>query len=137
MQAKVFCKTVAKGRQAFYLNANGKDYFLFEQDLFIFLWHTAWYSLKNGVYYVYCNFNDWERPLFWKKSGFNISLFGSCNHNTQKIYIAILWWTGHRLSLRDHRHCDHSEWIPFVLWCSKWMWVGRMRFEFPGKCSLP
>ena len=32
MQAKVFCKTVAKGRQAFYLNANGKDYFLFEQD---------------------------------------------------------------------------------------------------------
>jgi hypothetical protein len=32
MQAKVYCKTVAKGRQAFYLNANGKDYFLFEQD---------------------------------------------------------------------------------------------------------
>ena len=32
MQAKVYCKTVAKGRQAFYINASGKDYFLFEQD---------------------------------------------------------------------------------------------------------
>ena len=32
MKAKVFCKTVAKGRQAFYVNANGKEYFLFEQD---------------------------------------------------------------------------------------------------------
>ena len=32
MQAKVYCKTVAKGRQAFYINANGKEYFLFEQD---------------------------------------------------------------------------------------------------------
>ncbi len=32
MQAKVYCKTVAKGRQAFYVNANGKEYFLFEQD---------------------------------------------------------------------------------------------------------
>ena len=32
MQAKVYCRTVAKGRQAFYVNVNGKDYFLFEQD---------------------------------------------------------------------------------------------------------
>ena len=32
MQAKVYCKTVAKGIQAFYVNANGKEYFLFEQD---------------------------------------------------------------------------------------------------------
>ena len=32
MQTKVYCRTVAKGRQAFYVNANGKEYFLFEQD---------------------------------------------------------------------------------------------------------
>ena len=32
MQTKVYCRTVAKGRQAFYVNANGKEYFLFSQD---------------------------------------------------------------------------------------------------------
>ena len=28
---KVFCKTVAKGTQAFYVQVNGKNYYLFEQ----------------------------------------------------------------------------------------------------------
>ena len=32
MKPKIYCRTVAKGRQAFYVNVNGKDYFLFEQD---------------------------------------------------------------------------------------------------------
>ncbi len=32
MNAKIYCKTVTKGRQAFYVNTNGKNYFLFEQD---------------------------------------------------------------------------------------------------------
>ena len=32
MKAKVFCKTVDKGVQAFYVKVDGKDYFLFRQD---------------------------------------------------------------------------------------------------------
>lgn len=32
MKAKIYCKTIAKGRQAFYVELDGKDYFLFEQD---------------------------------------------------------------------------------------------------------
>lgn len=32
MKAKVFCKTVAKGQQAFYVMVNGKRYFLFQQN---------------------------------------------------------------------------------------------------------
>ena len=32
MANKIYCRTVAKGRQAFYLEANSKEYFLFEQD---------------------------------------------------------------------------------------------------------
>ena len=32
MKAKIYCKTVAKGRQAFYVEVDGKDYFLFEQN---------------------------------------------------------------------------------------------------------
>ena len=32
MKAKVFCVTVAKGQQAFYVTVNGKKYFLFQQN---------------------------------------------------------------------------------------------------------
>lgn len=32
MQATVFCKTVAKGTQAYFVKADGKEYFLFHQD---------------------------------------------------------------------------------------------------------
>ena len=32
MQAKVTCKTTAKDTQTFYVNVNGKEYFLFEQE---------------------------------------------------------------------------------------------------------
>lgn len=32
MKAKIFCKTVAKGQQAFYLTVNGSRYFLFQQN---------------------------------------------------------------------------------------------------------
>lgn len=32
MQAKIFCKTVAKGKQSFYMTVNGQKYFLFTQD---------------------------------------------------------------------------------------------------------
>ena len=32
MKAKVFCETVAKGQQAFYVMVNGKRYFLFQQN---------------------------------------------------------------------------------------------------------
>lgn len=32
MQTKIFCKTVAKGKQAFYVTANGETYYLFTQD---------------------------------------------------------------------------------------------------------
>ena len=31
MKAKVFCVTVAKGQQAFYVTVNGRKYFLFQQ----------------------------------------------------------------------------------------------------------
>ena len=31
MKAKVFCKTVDKGVQAFYVKVDGKDYFLFRR----------------------------------------------------------------------------------------------------------
>lgn len=32
MQAKIYCRTVAKGKQSFYVMVNGKRYFLFTQD---------------------------------------------------------------------------------------------------------
>ena len=32
MQAKIFCKTIAKGKQSFYVTVNEKRYFLFTQD---------------------------------------------------------------------------------------------------------
>lgn len=32
MQAKIFCKTVAKGKQSFYVTVEGRRYFLFTQD---------------------------------------------------------------------------------------------------------
>ena len=32
MQTKIYCKTLRRGRQAFYANVNGKEYFMFEQD---------------------------------------------------------------------------------------------------------
>lgn len=32
MQAKIFCRTVAKGKQSFYMTVNGQKYFLFTQD---------------------------------------------------------------------------------------------------------
>lgn len=32
MQAKIYCRTVAKGKQSFYVTVNGKRYFLFMQD---------------------------------------------------------------------------------------------------------
>lgn len=32
MQAKIFCKTVAKGKQSFYVTVEGKRYYLFTQD---------------------------------------------------------------------------------------------------------
>lgn len=32
MQAKVFCKTVAKGTQSYFVNVEGKNYFLFSQN---------------------------------------------------------------------------------------------------------
>lgn len=32
MQAKIFCRTVAKGKQSFYVTVNGDKYFLFTQD---------------------------------------------------------------------------------------------------------
>ncbi len=32
MQAKIFCRTVAKGKQSFYMTVNGQNYFLFTQD---------------------------------------------------------------------------------------------------------
>ena len=31
MQAKIFCKTVAKGKQSFYVAVDGQTYFLFQQ----------------------------------------------------------------------------------------------------------
>ncbi len=31
MQSKIFCKTVAKGKQSFYIAVGGKTYFLFQQ----------------------------------------------------------------------------------------------------------
>lgn len=32
MQAKIFCRTVAKGKQSFYVTVEGKRYYLFTQD---------------------------------------------------------------------------------------------------------
>lgn len=32
MQTKIFCRTVAKGKQSFYVMVNGETYFLFMQD---------------------------------------------------------------------------------------------------------
>ncbi len=32
MKAKVKCRTVEKGKQTFFVNVNGKEYFLFQQD---------------------------------------------------------------------------------------------------------
>lgn len=32
MQAKIFCRTVAKGKQSFYVTVAGKRYYLFTQD---------------------------------------------------------------------------------------------------------
>ena len=32
MKTKIYCKTVAKGQQAFYLVADNKEYYLFSQD---------------------------------------------------------------------------------------------------------
>ena len=32
MNAKIICKTVEKGQQAFFVKAEGKEYFLFQQD---------------------------------------------------------------------------------------------------------
>ena len=32
MKARIFCKATNKNEQSFYMKANGKEYFLFEQD---------------------------------------------------------------------------------------------------------
>lgn len=45
MKAKIFCKTVAKGQQAFYLTVNGGKYFLFQQNYRV----SNKEFFKNGV----------------------------------------------------------------------------------------
>ena len=46
MKTKNYCRKVKKGRQAFFMNANGKEYFLFEQDFII----SNKEFFKNGYY---------------------------------------------------------------------------------------
>ena len=45
MKAKIFCKMVAKGQQAFYLTVNGDKYFLFQQNYRV----SNKEFFKNGV----------------------------------------------------------------------------------------
>ena len=42
MATKIYCRTIAKGRQAFYLSVRGEDYYLFEQD----------YRVSNKEYFA-------------------------------------------------------------------------------------